>query len=293
MAEHSKTLLGRAVVTILKPLVRILIRNEVTVGDFSELARQVYVDVAFDRFAIPGKKMTFARAAVLTGLSRKEVVRLASLRGTGGSLTRLSPNRAQRVVHGWMNDPEFLTMRGQPRVLPLRGEPRCFADLVARYSGDITSGAILDELLRNEMVWRDHRNGIHLKSLGYIPQHDELEKVHVMAVSAADLLGTAAHNIESGDGEPLFQRQLVYPDVSADTAARFRTESAELSATYLHQLNKLLAGARAQQRPSNERRRVGFGIYYFEAPPDPASAGASVRQADREDSRELQQTSQA
>ena len=62
-------------------------------------------------------------------------------------------------------------------MLPLHGDTASFSALVARYSGDITLGAILDELIRIGVVSRDSRDRVHLESLGYIPQEDELEKI--------------------------------------------------------------------------------------------------------------------
>lgn len=280
METNAKTVLGRAVVTVLKPLLRVLIRNEITVADFSELVRQAYVDVAYDHFKLPGKKLTFARVAVLTGLSRKEVVRLDKLRSDQGRLTRSSPNRAQRVVNGWISDREFLTAKGQPRVLPIQGGRASFSALVARYSGDITLGAVLDELIRVGVVSRDESDLIHLDSLGYIPQEDELEKIRVMATCAADLLSTAVHNIETGEVDPKFQRQLVYPSVSEKTVEKFRKESAQLSANYLQDLNRLLADSQKDASDDEGAHRVGFGIYYFDSPSLPTQESNPTKEKD-------------
>ena len=290
MDENAKTRLGRAVIKVLRPLLRVLIRHEITVPDFTELVRQAYVDVAREHFRIEGRKLTYARIAVLTGLHRKEVVRLSALAGDAGRLAKPTPNRAQRVVNGWLSDEEFLGARGRPLALPLQGERASFAALVARYSGDITLGAVLDELLRVGLVSRDARNRVRLDRLGYVPAEDELEKVRVMATCAADLLGTAVHNIERGDADPKFQRQLVYPDVEPEVAAAFREASAALSAEYLQRLNRLLSRLRAEARDGgagpgagaagavdpdapagptrSPGRRTGFGLYYFDEHPD-------------------------
>ena len=274
MENDFKTRLGRAVIRVLRPLLRVLIRHEITVPDFTELVRQAYVDVAYEHFGIEGRKLTYARVAVLTGLNRKEVVRLSALRGDAGRLDRPTPNRAQRVINGWLSDDEFLDAHGTPFALPLQGERGSFAALVARHSGDITLGAILDELLRVGLVSRDAEARVRLERLGYVPAEDELEKVHVMATCAADLLGTAAHNIESGDADPKFQRQLVYPDLPPEVVSEFRERSAALSGEYLQELNRLLSGLRDEARrnastgtpdaPRPPGRRVGLGIYYFD-----------------------------
>ena len=61
---------------LLRPLVRILIRNSVSFAEFSEIAKDVYVEVAARDFRLPEKNMTQGRIAILTGLTRKEVNRL-------------------------------------------------------------------------------------------------------------------------------------------------------------------------------------------------------------------------
>jgi len=151
MSTKQQSTLSRAVTMILKPLLRVLIKNEVSYAEFAEIAKQSYVDVSYEHFSIEKRKTTFSRVAVLTGLSRKEVVRLSKLRSEDTDATaqsKAAPNRAQRVINGWLSDKEFLDENGQARVLCIHGETGSFATLVARYSGDITLGAVIDELLR-------------------------------------------------------------------------------------------------------------------------------------------------
>ena len=51
-------------------------RHEFSHSEMTEMVRKTYVEVAYDVFAVPDRRMTYSRAALLTGLSRKEVVRL-------------------------------------------------------------------------------------------------------------------------------------------------------------------------------------------------------------------------
>ena len=265
MKDQAATILARAVLTVLKPLLRVLIKNEMSHADFSELARQAYVDVAYEHFAIPNRKMTYARVAVLTGLSRKEVVRLNALREEQGVLVRSSPNRAMRVINGWMSDDEFLNDQANPAILPIQGSKRSFSALCARYSGDITLGAVLDELVRVGVVTRLDDDRVRLDSHGYIPQEDELEKIKVLSTCTADLLGSAIHNLEHGTTDPRFQRQIVYSSVAADVAEKFREQSEVQAMRLLQELNQLLSTANTNENDSAQRKRVGLGIYYFES----------------------------
>lgn len=181
MTKRNYSIITKAALHILKPLVRLLIKHNVAHNEFSEIAKQAYVDVAYESFAIPKRKMTFSRVAVLTGLSRKEVVRLQS----ESTLTEPQPkktyNRASRVVTGWLNDSLFLDKHNQPKALPLKSPDHdlispSFSLLVERYSGDISVGAILDELLHTNIVSQSGDAKVTLNSYGYVPQTQELEK---------------------------------------------------------------------------------------------------------------------
>lgn len=144
-----------ALIRILRPLARMLLRNGVSYKAFAELAKRVFVEVAQEEFRIPGRKQSDSRVSVITGLSRKEVKRVRSEGGANDdSLLRLH-NRASRVIYGWLQDREFLDAQGQPRPLPVE-DPRGpdFVDLVRRYSGDAPPRAVMDELERLRAVER-------------------------------------------------------------------------------------------------------------------------------------------
>ena len=68
MALEQK--LMQAARRILRPLVRILLRNGIASDALTELVRQTYVDVADQEFGIEGKRQTIARISVMTGLNR-------------------------------------------------------------------------------------------------------------------------------------------------------------------------------------------------------------------------------
>lgn len=268
MKSNFKLVLANAVLAMLKPLVRVLIRNELSHSEFSELARQAYVEMAYERFSIPGRKTTYSRVAVLTGLSRKEVVRLYKKMEQREPAIKTAPNRAVRVTTGWLQDSEFLA-DNKPADLPLQGEYGSFASLVARYSGDITLGAIVDELERNGVVSRPDKQTVRLNSYGYIPREDELEKIKIMSVCTADLLHTTAHNLEHEEQDARFQRQIIYPGVPESVAREFKAYSSSKSAELLQHLNHYLS-SKIQDHKSggndgtDSARRVGLGIYYIE-----------------------------
>ncbi|MCF6235864.1 MAG: DUF6502 family protein [Gammaproteobacteria bacterium] len=266
MKKATKLILAEAVGRMLKPLIKVLIRNDVSHGEFVALAKRAYVDVAYEHFSIPGRKTTYSRVAVLTGLNRKEVVALTKEKEEGSNTPKGRPNRAIRVVNGWLNDSEFLDENNEAKVLPIQGEHGSFSALVARYSGDITLGAVVDELERTGIVSRPDKQSVKLNSYGYIPADNELEKIKIMSTCAADLLASAVHNQEQSSDDARFQRQVVYRKVPKQVVSQFKEYSDNKSLVLLRDYNRWLEESTNQLTPEQDEptSRVGVGIYYFE-----------------------------
>ncbi|MDH3715380.1 MAG: DUF6502 family protein, partial [Gammaproteobacteria bacterium] len=177
--------LSQAVTEILKPLIRVLLRNGISYGVFAELARKAFVEVAFEDFTVPGRKQTISRVAALTGLTRKEVKRLVELDEAGDSSTHQRFNRAIRVISGWTEDKRFTDARQKPRVLSLDG-PDSFAELVKDYSGDMPHMAMLSVLEEAGTVQRSD-DKVTLVKRAYVPAGDPVEKIGILGADAAEL----------------------------------------------------------------------------------------------------------
>ena len=273
MNKSLITSLPKAVIHILKPIIRILMRNDVSHAEFSALAKQAYIDVAHQHFSIPDKKMTNSRVAVLTGINRKEVLRLFRIKEENGDTLEGTPNRAKRVVNGWLNDPDFLDNNKKPLILQIKDTKNSFSELAARYSGDITIGAIIDELERLGVVKRINNEQIQLTQQAYIPHTGELEKIDILSICVSDLLSSAVYNLDADvdKGQGRFQRQLVYKNVQSDVAEEFQKLSSKKSQDLLVELNNWLAEKTKDPQnkdPQDElpdtKKRVGLGVYYFE-----------------------------
>lgn len=242
-------------------------RNEISHGEFAEFAKRAYMEVAYEHFSIPGRKTTYSRVAILTGLNRKEIVRLTQQSASEIQPRKGTTNRALRVVTGWLNDPEFLDKEKQPKILPIKGASASFNALAIRYSGDITARAILEELKRIGVAKiTAEKDLVQLLSCGYIPHDDKPEQIDIMSISAADLLETAAHNIEHEKEELRFQRQLIHRDVPESIVKEFKVYSHHESSALLSDLNQWLIQRMSQSPGDSEDsvKRLGVGIYYFE-----------------------------
>ena len=269
-ASVQQVLLG-SVVTLLRPLVRLLLRHGISFGSFAEAARQVYVSVANDEFALPGRKQTNTRIAVLTGLTRKEVLRIQRLPEQDNVLLDERYGRATRVISGWLNDAEFCDADGEALALPMEGDVGSFAALVTRYSGDMSVRAVADELLRVDAV-RERADGrFSLVSTAYVPSAGEEEKLAILGADVADLVTTIDYNVDPDLPGTRFQLKVSEQGLSHETVAAFREMSNHHSLALLKNYDKWLADRTREAgkaMPKDKGLRAGVGIYYFEQEED-------------------------
>jgi len=271
MKETIETAIISAIRTMLRPLVRLLLRNGVPVQSFFELAKDVYVDVAMTEFDLPGKKQTNSRVSILTGLSRKEVQRIVQQTAEDDSKTQHTHNRAASVVSGWIRDPEFTKesdhSEQMPVVLNIEGDGATFSLLVKRYSGDMPVRAVLDELVRVGVVERVGKEQVKLIARAYVPSHSSPDKLRMLGTDVSDLIATIDHNITDGQTDPMFQRKVMYDNVPVAAAQEFRTLSAARSQALIEAFDQWLAQHDRDSNPEvtgEGRMRTGIGIYYFE-----------------------------
>jgi hypothetical protein len=185
--KHLKPL-SAAVLRLLRPLVRILLRNGVSYSTFSDFVKWVYVDVAGKEFGIEGRKQSASRVSVITGLSRKEVMRVRKLPKPDDSASAERYNRAARVIAAWRRDRNFLDAEGKPAPLPMTGPGVSFSELVKRFSGDVPVRATLDELIRVGAVERLEDGSVSLLTRTYIPESSDADKLHILGTDVAHLI---------------------------------------------------------------------------------------------------------
>ncbi len=264
MPEKIQQTLSAAVLILLRPLVRILLRNGIAYGSFAELAKKVYVDVAFDEFAPEKKKQSMSRVSALTGLTRKEARRLHELRQSDAGENEQRYNRAVRVISGWVNDPEFHDAQGQPAALPIDAKAGSFSALVKKYSGDVTTQSMLAVLGIASSIEKDD-GCVRLIQHAYVPGNDATEKLRILGTDAAELIATIDHNLVSDEGALRFQRKVSNLNVSAAALPAFQKLSTEKAQALLEELDTWLAEHEAGRKQDSEPGQyVSLGIYYYE-----------------------------
>ena len=268
MNDDIKRTLQAAVLRLLRPLVRLLLHHSVPYETFADLARWVYVDVAEKDFTLPNKKQTTSRISVITGLHRKEVARLQVMNVADNSSAIESFNRAEKVVTAWRHDFPKADSPSLAAPLPLEGE-RSFASLVKRYSGDMPTRAVLDELRRVGVVQTLENGDIELISSGTIVPDSENRQTLLanFGQDAADFIGSFSHNVSDSTGHKLFQRKAWFDNIPVEALTVSRDLAQQHGQAALETFAEQLGRFDRDVSPNSAgtgRARAVMGIYYFE-----------------------------
>lgn len=256
--------LNRAVRRLLRPLVRLLLEKQLDYPGLSRLLKALYVEVAEQDLALPGRRPTDSRISLLTGVHRREVKRIRSeLRSEAGPPTRVGLSAL--LIARWTGDAEYLDAEGRPRSLPRRaprGTPS-FESLVTAVSTDLPPRSVLDEWLRLGVVAMDGEDEIRLVEESFVPEAGHEDKLHFFGRNLRDHIATGARNLLGGD-PPYLDRSVYYDGLtkeSADELARFAREQ---GADLLRRVNqRSLELQRADTAREGASYRMTFGAYFY------------------------------
>lgn len=148
MERASERIAQSLTYRLVKRLASVLLPLGVSFEQFAAAAKTGFVEAAAENIGHRNGRVSKSKIAVLTGLPRAEVARLR-LQAHRIDQSVVPNQRAERVMHGWYTDSAFLDTSGVPLCLT---NPGSFSSLVRRYSGDIPTRALLDELIAAGMV---------------------------------------------------------------------------------------------------------------------------------------------
>jgi len=268
MSEPVKTGLLAAYSKLLRPLVRILLRHGVTYAEFSEVVKTGFVTVAAQEFRVPGKKMSKARIAIVTGLTRKEVHRL-SIIDEERPTPKTNLSRITRVLSGWHTDPEYTGPYGMPLEVRYDSDvpnDSTFVRLVQQYSGDMTPRAMLDELLRVGAVVETDQNWFKVVRREYLPEVLAPDFLERLGRGVHDFIHTHEENMQKTSTNVARFERTVRPDAGLDQRhlaafdAYIRVKCQEL----LEEIDNWLSKFEPPDPKKGDKViQTGVGIYHY------------------------------
>jgi hypothetical protein len=262
-----------ALAELLRPLVKRLVAFGVPFGRVEARLRELFVDVAETESALPGRRQTDSRIALVTGINRKEVRRIRSADRRAAAPRSFTMNHAASLISRWRTDPQTSDRAGRPLALPYQAaRGPSFMKLARKMTGDLAPRILLDELIRSGAAELREGDVVVLKGDAFVPKIEASEQLQILAEDPAELVDTILRNI-LGEGDRLLQRKVFFDNLGADAAGRIRAEMRREGERFLRRVNRLLARHDRDRNPradGGDRHYAGIGVYFFEGPSAPA-----------------------
>jgi hypothetical protein len=257
-----------AILLVLRPLARSLLRVGVGYREFAEIAKAALVETATQDDGLRGRPTNVSRVAVMTGLTRKEVKRIRDGSLESDSQVSLKTTPVSQILHRWHTDSEFLDQNGEPRALRFKGDEVDFSYLVKKYGGDVPAGAMRTELRRIDAIeevssdtFRPTKRVVYNEDV-----HDKF--VGGMAGIIYPAAINLSHNIGSSEDEAW------WPNLNATSKyireadrGRIMRISKDRISEFVESMDDTFGAYEAlndRNRSGEESIAVGIGVYYFE-----------------------------
>lgn len=202
---------------MLRPLARFCLRNSLAIQEIVEALKSALIDEAMQEVSRVSKKVSVSRLSVITGLHRRDVMRLTRETQRTDSPTSL----ASRVIGQWTEDKRFQTSDGNPKVLSYEGDQCEFKDLVRCVSQDLNHCTVLFELERTGAVEKT-RNGVKLIRRSFVIGSDVAKGLEVLAQDSDDLLSAVMENLMDAPAVPQLHARTEYDNVSVEALPHVR-----------------------------------------------------------------------
>jgi len=256
-----------ALARVLEPVARLAVAKGLPFTISQELLRRAYVKAAQHANGATGRP-TVSRIAAATGLTRREVTRLAEEMPVA---TAQRPSAATQIFTAWLGNPKLRDRRGQPKPLRRQGPAPSFDALAQSITRDLHSRTLLDELCRLGLVRHDIETDlVHLQQEGFVPRDDEARMLAFLGHNVGDHLAASVANVLQDERRHF--EQAVFADelseASIDIAKKLvNAQWRALMAALVPELEALVEADRqapAAGRRKRADRRIRVGLYAYD-----------------------------
>lgn len=258
-------LFAKALVLILKPLVKILIGHNITYVGIQSLLKKAYVQVAEADFSLPDKKQTDSRISLLTGIHRGDVKRIRESSQDPTFEKELKASLGAQLMAVWLSNPKYSDENGNPMALFKNtndGKPS-FEELVLSVSKDKHPRSVLDDWVNQGLIFALEDGRIMLNDKGYVPEDDFEEKLFFAGKNIGSHLEVIASNLEN-KCPPMFDRAIYYTGLSEESIEKLERVSKKKMMALLTEMNQL--ARQFQESDEIEDKHSGqihLGAYFY------------------------------
>lgn len=235
------------------PIARLLVARGLPFPDLVERMKLHYVQAAISQAgAQSGDRATDSRVSVLTGLQRRDVVRLRDQ-----DVKDRRPNHLARLVALWQTEAE---LKDQP--LPRSGPPPSFEALAQTVRRDVHPRTMLDTLLAaGTVALSEDGQEVRLLQPSYQPLAGSDDQLAYLSRNLGDHAQAAAENVQ-GAAPPHFERAVHYTGLTEMQVAELSARFAAAEMALFQEISQTAARMKEENaRPGPQRFRAG-GYFY-------------------------------
>lgn len=251
-----------AVLRVMAPLVRWLLRSGVGYAEFTAAIKPIFLVEARVELRCSGRKETDSALSLLSGLHRKDVRKAAQdahMQDAGASATTKA-SLASQVVARWVAN-------GLPEALPLVGD-NSFESLVQLVSTDVHPRSVQHELVRLGVARLDEGQLMLLRQ-AFVPDPATQESRLLLAESVADHLAAGVHNLtgDSRDGGRKYLEQALFADgLSRESVQTLEQLANELWHEAMRRMLQAAVPLCEHDEPRGGDQRLRLGMFCYAEP---------------------------
>ena len=262
--------------SVFAPLAQLCIAKGIRIQAVQEQLRGAFVTAARDAHGAHSSSRLTSRISATTGLTRREVDRLAP-QPERSREARRSP--ITELFTRWLSDPQLRGADRQPIELPRQGPAPSFESLAQSVTRDVHPRTLLDELCRLQLAAREPASdSVRLLRDAFVPRGDWQRMLAFLADNVGDHFRATVANVLQ-DGKQHMEQAIFADELSAQSLALARELMSQqwrtLLAQLAPQLETLIDADREAGRAQDHSLRIG--LYSWSQPmtraPDLATPG--------------------
>lgn len=272
--EAIKHNLLAAARSVLRPLVRIALRNGLLYSDFTQEVREAFIEGARALAAESGRTPSEMRLRLMTGLPTKDVARISKDIGTSGD----PPDEAVRtdlhtvaasVLSAWHTESSYVFAYGLPFDLPLyapKGSPS-LKHLVSIIDESVDVEVVVEQLVDAGCIRAVSDERYTVVKRIYMPTEMTAEGIQYFSEAVQRFVSTVEHNLlgERGNEDKRMER-LVFadhgiPESRLGELSEFMKKQWEL---FANPIDDMMGSDRmAASDPNEPTVSTGVGVYQY------------------------------
>ena len=254
--------------SVFAPLAQLCLSKGIRIQAVEERLRVAFVQAARDTQPAASSSRVTSRISAATGLTRREVDRLARAPSIAIEAPR-SP--ITELFTRWLSDPALRGADNKPTPLPRQGPAPSFEALAQSVTRDVHPRTLLDELCRLQLATLDPViDQVTLLRDAFVPSGDWARMMGYVGANVGDHFRAAVANVLQG-GKQQLEQAIFADELSAEslaeTSSLMTDQWRKLLTEVAPQLEKMIEKDRQLGRPQDHSIRIGMFTWSATLPP--------------------------